>query len=96
MSRYYYVFVAVCASEAVVWKRDNIFRAQRRTQPPGNINTYIAPVKLSHENDDRVQEHNVVLVRPGRLKDCPGVKTRCVRGKYDLPHVIKKEAGAKK
>ena len=50
----------------------------------------------SHENDDRVQEHNVVLVRPGRLKDCPGVKTRCVRGKYDLPHVIKKETGAKK
>ena len=49
-----------------------------------------------HENDDGVQEHNVVLVRPGRLKDCPGVKTRCVRGKYDLPHVIKKEAGAKK
>ena len=49
-----------------------------------------------HDNDDRVQEHNVVLVRPGRLKDCPGVKTRCVRGKYDLPHVIKKEAGAKK
>ena len=50
----------------------------------------------SHDNDDRVQEHNVVLVRPGRLKDCPGVKTRCVRGKYDLPHVIKKETGAKK
>ena len=49
-----------------------------------------------HENDDGVQEHNVVLVRPGRLKDCPGVKTRCVRGKYDLPHVIKKETGAKK
>ncbi|XP_063882044.1 small ribosomal subunit protein uS12m-like isoform X2 [Scylla paramamosain] len=38
-----------------------------------------------------LQEHNVVLVRPGRLRDVPGVKVRCVRGKYDLQHVIKKQ-----
>ncbi|XP_065207461.1 small ribosomal subunit protein uS12m [Planococcus citri] len=37
-----------------------------------------------------LQEHNVVLVRPGRTKDVPGLKLKCVRGKYDLPHVIKK------
>lgn len=37
-----------------------------------------------------LQEHNVVLCQPGRVKDTPGVKIRCVRGKYDLPHVIKK------
>ena len=44
-----------------------------------------------------LQEHSVVLVRVGRLKDVPGVKSRCVRGKYDLPHVVKtKEAAAKK
>jgi ribosomal protein S12 len=36
-----------------------------------------------------LQEHNVVLVRCGRLQDTPGVKLKCVRGKYDLPHVIK-------
>ena len=60
------------------------------------ISIYRAGEIVSHDNDDGVQEHNVVLVRPGRLKDCPGVKTRCVRGKYDLPHVIKKETGAKK
>lgn len=24
-----------------------------------------------------------------RLKDCPGVKLKCVRGKYDLAHVVK-------
>lgn len=35
-----------------------------------------------------LQEHNVVLVRCGRLQDVPGVKLKCVRGKYDLPHVI--------
>ncbi|KAJ8719929.1 hypothetical protein PYW07_011972 [Mythimna separata] len=38
-----------------------------------------------------LQEHNLVLVRVGRLKDCPGVKLKCVRGKYDLPQVIKQK-----
>lgn len=36
-----------------------------------------------------LQEHNIVLVRCGRLQDVPGVKLKCVRGKYDLAHVIK-------
>lgn len=36
-----------------------------------------------------LQEHNIVLVRPGRTKDVPGLKLKCVRGKYDLAHVIK-------
>ncbi len=38
----------------------------------------------------------MVLVRVGRLKDVPGVKTRCVRGKHDLPHVLKKKDSAAK
>jgi len=37
-----------------------------------------------------LQEHNVVLIHPRRLQDVPGVKTKCIRGKYDLPHVVKK------
>lgn len=37
-----------------------------------------------------LQEHNTVLVQPGGPKDCPSVKIRCVRGAYDLPHVIKR------
>lgn len=37
-----------------------------------------------------LQEHNVVLVRVARLRDTPGVKLKCVRGVYDLPHVVKK------
>ena len=36
-----------------------------------------------------LQEHSIVMIQPGRLKDCPGVKVRCVRGIYDLPHVVK-------
>jgi small subunit ribosomal protein S12 len=31
-----------------------------------------------------LQEHSVVLVRGGGVKDLPGVKYRIVRGKYDL------------
>ena len=29
------------------------------------------------------------MVRVGRLRDTPGVKLKCIRGKYDLPHVQK-------
>jgi len=36
-----------------------------------------------------LQEHSVVMVQPARLQDCPGVKLRCIRGCYDLPHVVK-------
>ena len=34
-----------------------------------------------------LQEHSVVLLRGGRTKDLPGVKYRCIRGKYDLAGV---------
>lgn len=38
-----------------------------------------------------LQEHNVVLCRIARLRDTPGVKIKCIRGAYDLPHVTKKK-----
>ena len=39
-----------------------------------------------------LQEHNVVGVIVKRLRDVPGVKLTCIRGKYDLAHVVKKTA----
>lgn len=33
-------------------------------------------------------EHGTVLVRGGRVKDLPGVRYKCIRGKYDLGPVI--------
>lgn len=36
-----------------------------------------------------LQEHNIVLIRGGRVQDLPGVKHKVIRGKYDLPHVKK-------
>lgn len=38
-----------------------------------------------------LQEHNTVLVKIARLRDTPGVKLKCIRGAYDLPHVIKRK-----
>lgn len=38
-----------------------------------------------------LQEHSTVLVILRRLRDVPGVKLYCVRGAYDLQHVIKKK-----
>ena len=34
-----------------------------------------------------LQEHSVVLVRRGRVKDLPGVRYHLIRGKYDLQGV---------
>ncbi len=34
-----------------------------------------------------LQEHSVVLIRGGRVKDLPGVRYHCVRGKLDLAGV---------
>lgn len=35
-----------------------------------------------------LQEHSVVLIRGGRVKDLPGVRYHLIRGKYDL-HGVK-------
>lgn len=33
-----------------------------------------------------LQDHSVVLVRGGRVKDLPGVQYHCIRGKYDFAY----------
>jgi small subunit ribosomal protein S12 len=48
-----------------------------------------------------LQEHSVVLVRAGRVKDLPGVKYHIIRGVYDLQGISKRtqrrsKYGAKK
>lgn len=37
-----------------------------------------------------LQEHSVVLLQLKRVKDVPGLRLRCIRGCYDLAHVVKK------
>lgn len=43
-----------------------------------------------------IQEHSVVLVRGGRVKDLPGVRYHLVRGKYDLHGVVGRKKGRSK
>lgn len=38
-----------------------------------------------------LQEHSVVLVRGGRVKDLPGVRYHFIRGVYDLSGVINRK-----
>ncbi|KAK0163465.1 hypothetical protein PV327_007140 [Microctonus hyperodae] len=72
----------------------------KKPKKPNSANRKCVLVRLSTGREmvayipgigHNLQEHNIVLVREGRLKDVPGVKIKCVRGKYDLPHVIKPE-----
>jgi small subunit ribosomal protein S12 len=44
----------------------------------------------------RLQEHSVVLIRGGRVKDLPGVRYTIVRGKLDAEGVEKRKQGRSK
>lgn len=74
----------------------------KKPKKPNSANRKCVLVKLTTGKEmvayvpgigHNLQEHNMVLVRVGRLQDVPGVKLKCVRGVYDLPHVIKKPMG---
>ena len=43
-----------------------------------------------------LQEHSVVLVRGGRVADCPGVRYKIIRGKLDCQGVIGRTKGRSK
>ena len=72
---------------------------QVKTQTPKKPNSAlrkVARVRLSNKREitayipgegHNLQEHSVVLVRGGRVKDLPGIKYTIVRGTYDLQGV---------
>ncbi|XP_049795334.1 40S ribosomal protein S12, mitochondrial [Schistocerca nitens] len=71
----------------------------KKPKKPNSANRKCVLVRLSTGKEmvayvpgegHNLQEHNIVLCRVGRLQDVPGVKIKCVRGKYDLSHVLKK------
>lgn len=76
---------------------------QVKTQTPKKPNSAlrkVARVRLSNGREltayipgegHTLQEHSVVLVRGGRVKDLPGIKYSIVRGKYDLMGVEKRK-----
>ena len=72
---------------------------------PNSALRKVAKVRLSNSNEiiasipgegHNLQEHSVVLVRGGRVKDLPGVKYRVVRGVLDLQGVKKRRQGRSK
>ena len=84
-----------------------------RTQTPKKPNSAmrkVARVKLTNGNEvtayipgigHNLQEHSVVLIRGGRVKDLPGVRYHIIRGTLDAQGVAKRmqarsKYGAKK
>jgi small subunit ribosomal protein S12 len=76
-----------------------------RTMTPKKPNSAlrkVARVRLSNRNEvtayipgegHNLQEHSIVLVRGGRVKDLPGVKYHIVRGVLDAKGVEKRRQG---
>jgi small subunit ribosomal protein S12 len=65
----------------------------RTPKKPNSAIRKIAKVKLTNKVEviayipgmsHNLQEHSVVLIRGGRVKDLPGVRYHIVRGKYDF------------
>ena len=79
-----------------------------RTATPKKPNSAlrkIARVKLSNGTEvtsyipgegHNLQEHNVVLVRGGRVKDLPGVRYHIIRGTLDTAGVAKRKQSRSK
>ncbi|MBR4406857.1 MAG: 30S ribosomal protein S12 [Clostridia bacterium] len=72
---------------------------------PNSALRKIARVKLSNGSEatcyipgigHNLQEHSVVLVRGGRVKDLPGVRYHIVRGALDASGVAKRMQGRSK
>ncbi len=81
----------------------------RTPRKPNSALRKVAKVRLSNKQEitayipgegHNLQEHSVVLVRPGRRPDLPGVNYQVVRGVHDAAAVDRRQArsryGAKK
>ncbi len=78
---------------------------QVRTTTPKKPNSAlrkIARVRLSNGQEvtayipgigHNLQEHSIVLIRGGRVKDLPGVRYHIVRGVYDTAGVVGRKRG---
>ncbi|HEY4694719.1 MAG TPA: 30S ribosomal protein S12 [Candidatus Nanoarchaeia archaeon] len=69
---------------------------------PNSALRKVARVRLSNRKEvtayipgigHELQEHSIVLVRGGRVKDLPGVKYHVIRGHYDTSGVASRKQG---
>lgn len=72
---------------------------------PNSADRKVAKVRLSSGKlitgyipgeGHNLQEHSIVLIRGGRIKDLPGVKYQLVRGVYDLNSVLHRKKARSK
>lgn len=77
----------------------------RSPKKPNSAQRKVAKIKLSNGQivvcyipgeGHNLQEHGTVLIRGGRVKDLPGVRYKCIRGKYDLTGVGKRKQSRSK
>ena len=77
----------------------------RTPKKPNSALRKVAKVRLSNKYtvityipgiSHSLQEHSIVLVRGGRVKDLPGVKYHLIRGKYDLLGILKRKTSRSK
>jgi small subunit ribosomal protein S12 len=82
----------------------------RSPKKPHSANRWVAQVRISSSKAGRpkvtfafipgeghnLQEHSVVLLRGGRVKDLPGIRYRVVRGKYDCAGVQNRKTSRSK
>lgn len=69
----------------------------KNPKKPNSALRKVAKIRLSNKKvvyahipgeGHNLQEHGVVLVRGGRVPDLPGIKYKCIRGKFDLGGVV--------
>lgn len=72
----------------------------RTPKKPNSAIRKVARVRLTNGIDiiayipgegHNLQEHSVVLVRGGRVKDLPGVRYHLIRGVYDLQGILSRK-----
>lgn len=78
----------------------------RSPKKPNSANRKLALVRLvtgkkiyayiGGMGKQNLQEHSIVLVRGGRVKDLPGVKYKLVHGVYDFPGLATRRKGRSK
>jgi small subunit ribosomal protein S12 len=88
------------------FKRGVCLQVMTRTpKKPNSAIRKVAKVKLTNgleiisyipDEGHNLQEHSVVLVRGGRVKDLPGVRTHIVRGVLDSSSVLSRKRSRSK
>ena len=72
---------------------------------PNSAMRKVARVRLTNGNEvnayipgegHNLQEHSIVLVRGGRVKDLPGIKYKIIRGKFNLSGILERKQARSK